>query len=162
MDLKRNRSAVQTYAILFQSQIFFEKKSLCGFPWRVKSPEKWHHLHWKFRDMSKGADPLKASKSRKKFWNSQFLKSNETQEKIILRTFKGPIFSEKCLYYFHCPKKLCIFLPLDTAGQLESADSKHNTISKSLFQDGFISSFRHIFWAMRKMHHTFWKKWPLV
>ena len=77
--------------------------------------------------------------------------------------FKGRIFSEKYWYYFHCPKiVLCsilsfvfwIFPPLDTAVQLESADSKQNTISKSLFQD----SFRHIFWAMRKMHHTFWKK----
>jgi hypothetical protein len=29
-----------------------------------------------------------------------------------------------------------------------------NTISKYLFQD----SFQHIFWAMRKMHHTFWEK----
>ena len=47
-----------------------------------------------------------------------------------------------------------IFPPLDTAVQLESADSKQNTISKSLFQD----SFWHIFWAMRKIHHTFWKK----
>ena len=76
---------------------------------------------------------------------------------------KGPISSEIFWYYFHCPKNvLCsilsfvfwIFPPSDTAVQLESADSKHNTISKSLFQD----SFRHIFWAMRKMHHTFWKK----
>jgi hypothetical protein len=40
---------------------------------------------------------------------------------------------------------------LHTAVQLESADSKQNAISKSLFQD----SFRHIFWAMRKMYHTF-------
>ena len=40
-----------------------------------------------------------------------------------------------------------IFQPLDT-------DSKQNAISKSLFQD----SFRHIFWAMRKMHHTSLKK----
>jgi hypothetical protein len=38
--------------------------------------------------------------------------------------------------------------------QLESADSKQNAISKYLFQD----SFRHIFWAMRKMLHTFCKK----
>ena len=76
---------------------------------------------------------------------------------------KGPISSEKYWYYFHCPKNvLCsilsfvfwIFPPLDTAVQLESADSKQNAISKSLFQD----SFQHIFWAMRKMHHTFWKK----
>ena len=41
---------------------------------------------------------------------------------------------------------------------LKSADSKQNTISKSLFQD----SFRHIFWAMRKIDHTFWKKQPLT
>ncbi len=85
---------------------------------------------------------------------------------ILLKTIaivKGQIFSEKYWYYFHCPKNvLCsilsfvfwIFPPLDTAVQLESADSKQNAISKSLFQD----SFRHIFWAMRKMHHTFWKK----
>ena len=33
-----------------------------------------------------------------------------------------------------------------------------NTISKSLVQD----SFWHIFLAMRKMHHTFWKKQPLT
>ena len=74
---------------------------------------------------------------------------------------KGPIFLEKYWYYFHCPKNvLCsilsfvlwIFPPL--AVELESADSIQNTISKSLFQD----SFRHIFWAMRKMHHTLWKK----
>ena len=77
--------------------------------------------------------------------------------------FRGQISSEKYWYYFHCLKnELCsilsfvfwIFLPLDTAVQLESADSKQITISKSLFQD----SFGHIFWAMRKMHHTFWKK----
>ena len=47
-----------------------------------------------------------------------------------------------------------IFPTLDTAVQLESADSKQNTFSKSLFQD----SFWHIFWAIWKMHHTFWKK----
>ena len=46
-------------------------------------------------------------------------------------------------------------LHLTTAVQLESA--KQNAISKSLLQD----SFRHIFRAMRKMHHTFWKKPPL-
>ena len=51
-----------------------------------------------------------------------------------------------------------IFPPFDTAVQLESADSKQNAISKSLFQD----SFWHIFWAMRKMHHTFWKKQSLL
>ena len=77
--------------------------------------------------------------------------------------FRGQISSEIYWYYFHCPKNvLCsilsfvfwIFPPLDTAVQLESADSKQNAISKSLFQD----SFRHIFWAMRKMHHTFFKK----
>ena len=76
---------------------------------------------------------------------------------------KGRIFSEKYWYYFHCPKNvLCsilsfvfwIFPPLDTAVQLASADSKQKAISKSFFQD----SFRHIFWAMRKMHNTFWKK----
>jgi hypothetical protein len=64
--------------------------------------------------------------------------------------------------YYHCPKNvLCsilsfyfwIFPSLDTEVQLESADSKQKAISLSLFQD----SFRHI-WAMRKMHHTFWKK----
>ena len=76
---------------------------------------------------------------------------------------KGWISSEKYCYHFHCPKNvLCpilsfvfwIFPYLDTAVQLESADSKQNAISKYLFQD----SFRYIFWAMRKMHHTFWKK----
>ena len=80
-----------------------------------------------------------------------------------LITAKGPISSEKYWYYFHCLKNvLCsilsfvfwIFPPLDTAVQLESADSKQNAISKYLFQD----SFQHIFWAMSKMHHTFWKK----
>ena len=73
---------------------------------------------------------------------------------------KGPIFSEKYWYYFHCPQNvLCSILrfvfwtfpPFKTAVQLESDQS---TISKYIFQD----SFRHIFWAMRKMHHTFWKK----
>ena len=77
---------------------------------------------------------------------------------------KGRIFSEKYCYYFHCPKNLLcsilsfvfwIFLPLDTAVQLESADSKQNAISKYLFQD----SFRHIFCQHRgvcnhlSMHH---------
>jgi len=80
-----------------------------------------------------------------------------------MKVTKGPILSEKYWYYFNCPKNVLrsilsfvfwIFPPLDTAVQLESADSKQNTISKSLFQD----SFWHIFWAMRKMHHTFWKK----
>ena len=51
-----------------------------------------------------------------------------------------------------------IFPSLDTAVQLEPADSKYKTISKSLFHD----CFRHIFWTMRKMHHTFWKKRPLA
>ena len=90
-------------------------------------------------------------------------KKGEKYIKIQLFLSKGRIFSEKYWYHFHCPKNvLCcilsfvfwIFPPLDTAVQLESADSKQNAISKSLFQD----SFRHIFWAMRKMHHTFWKK----
>ena len=80
---------------------------------------------------------------------------------------KGPISSENFWYYFHCPKNvLCsilsfvfwIFPPLDTIVQLESADSKENEISKYLFQD----SFWHIFWSMRKMHHSFWKKRPLA
>ena len=84
-------------------------------------------------------------------------------KKIIKFWFKGLIFSEKYWYYFHCPKNVLwsilsfvfwIFPPLDTAVHLESADSKQNAISKNIFQD----SFRHIFWAMRKMHHTFWKK----
>ena len=75
------------------------------------------------------------------------------------------MLSEKYLYYFHCPKKvLCsilsfvfwIFPPLNIA--VQSADSKQNAISKYVFQD----SFQHIFGAMRKMHHTFWKKRPLV
>ena len=75
----------------------------------------------------------------------------------------GPIFSEKYWHYYHCPKNVLrsilsfifwIFPPLDTAVQLESAESKQNANSKSLFQD----SFRLIFWAMRKMHHTFWEK----
>ena len=79
----------------------------------------------------------------------------------------GLISSEIFWYYFHCPKNvLCsilsfvfwIFPPLDTIVQLESADSKENEISKYLFQD----SFWHIFWAMRKMHHSFWKKRPLA
>ena len=70
---------------------------------------------------------------------------------------------------FHCPKNvLCSILsfvfwilpPLDTAAQLESADSKQNAISKSLFQDSYPDP--HIFWAMRNMHYTFWKKRPLV
>ena len=78
-------------------------------------------------------------------------------------TVKGLIFSKNYWYYFNCPKNLpgsivsfviWIFPPSDTAVQLESANSKHHTISKSLFQNNF----RHIFWAMRKMHHTFRKK----
>ena len=47
-----------------------------------------------------------------------------------------------------------IFPPLDTAVQLVSWLYKQNAISKSFFQ----VSFWHIFWAMRKMCHTFWKK----
>ena len=47
-----------------------------------------------------------------------------------------------------------IFPPLDTAVQLESADSKQSAISKYLFQD----IFWHIFLEMRKMHNTFWLK----
>ena len=87
-----------------------------------------------------------------------YLPSPTTGKKLFLK-----VFSEEYWYHFHCPKNvLCsilsfvfwIFPPLDTAVQLESADSKQNTISKYLFQD----SFRHIFWVMRKMHHTFWKK----
>ena len=75
---------------------------------------------------------------------------------------KGPIFLEKNWYYFHCPKNVLrsiltfvfwIFPPSDPAVQLKSADSKQNTIWKYLSQD----SFWHILWAMRKMHHTFWK-----
>ena len=69
--------------------------------------------------------------------------------------FKGPIFSEKYWYYFHCPKNVLpsilsfvfwIFLCSGTAVQLESADSKQNTISKYLFQD----SFQHIFGQWEK------------
>ena len=80
---------------------------------------------------------------------------------LITKEAKGPISLEK--YWFYCLKNVLgsilgcvfwIFPPSDTAVQLESAESKHNTILKSLFQD----SFRHIFWAMRKIHHTFLKK----
>ena len=79
------------------------------------------------------------------------------------RSSKGLIFLEKYWYYFHFPKNelysilsfvFWIFPPLDTAVQLESADSKQNAISKSLFQD----IFWHIFLEMRKMHNTFWLK----
>ena len=63
---------------------------------------------------------------------------------------KGLIFSERYWYYFNCPKNvLCstlsfvfwIFSPSDTALQLESADSKQNPNSKSLFQDSFMAHF---------------------
>ena len=81
----------------------------------------------------------------------------------IIIKYKGRISSEKYWCYFHCPNNglrsisnfvFWIFPASDTAVQLESADSKQNAISKSLIQD----SFPHIFWAMSKMHHTFWKK----
>ena len=99
-----------------------------------------------------------------KLWGNDFPCRQQNQTKPYQT--KSPIFSEKYWYYFRCPKNvLCsilsfvfwIFPPLDTAVQLESADSKQNTISKSLFQD----SFPHFFWAMLKIHHTFWKKRPL-
>ena len=92
-----------------------------------------------------------------------YCKRRQQLEKLRVCKAKGWIFSEKYWHYFHCPKNvLCsilsfvfwIFPPLDTAVQLESADSKQNAISKSLYQDGFW----HIFLAMRKMHLTFWKK----
>ena len=121
----------------------------------------WEATHPSHLDRSKTDWFLKVSKYHRLF----FL---ETPISKKWKKFypKGPIFSEKYWYYFHCPKNVLrsilsfvfwIFPPSDTAVQLESADSKHNTISKSLFQD----SFRHIFWAMRKMPNTFWKKQPL-
>ena len=79
-------------------------------------------------------------------------------------TSKDRIISEKYWYNFHCPTNTLrsilssvfwIFPPSDTA--LQYANSKHNTISKYLYRDNS----RHIFWASRKMHHTFWKKTPL-
>ena len=91
-----------------------------------------------------------------------YLPSPTTGKKLFLK-----VFSEEYWYHFHCPKNvLCsilsfvfwIFPLLDTAVQLESADSKQNAISKSLFQDSFWRNF----WAMRKMYHTFWKKQPLI
>ena len=85
---------------------------------------------------------------------------------IKLLFSKDPMFLEKYWYYFHSPKNVLfsilsfvfwIFPHLDTAVQSESADSKQNAISKYLFQD-MAYSLWHIFWAMRRMHHTFWKK----
>ena len=58
----------------------------------------------------------------------------------VALSVKGRTSLEKYWYYFHCPKNvLCsilsfvfwIFPLLNTAVQLESADSKQNTISKS-------------------------------
>ena len=85
------------------------------------------------------------------------------QSRNISSTLLKVRYSRKNIGIISIAQKMCcvlilsfvfwIFPPLDTAVQLESADSKQNAISKSLFHD----SFRHIFWAMRKMHHTFWK-----
>ena len=110
-------------------------------------------------DLNKKLLPRTKARTLKKFHS----KMSNFEKFVFWTQAKGPIFSEKYWYYFHCPKNVLrsilsfvfwIFPPSDTAVQLESADSKHNTISKYLFQD----SFQHIFWAMREMQHTFWKK----
>ena len=121
----------------------------------------WSPIHNRFKDL------MKSNLNLYKTFACTTIFINLQIDLIIKRDeIKCPIFSEKYWYYFHCPKNVLrsilsfvfwIFPPSDTAVQLESADSKHNTISKSLFQD----SFRHIFWAMRKMHQPFWKKRPL-
>ena len=81
-------------------------------------------------------------------WGNDFPCRQQNQTKPYQT--KSPIFSEKYWYYFRCPKNvLCsilsfvfwIFPPLDTAVQLESADSKQNTISKSLFHYSFSTFF---------------------
>ena len=79
-----------------------------------------------------------------KFRHTDFL-SDCDQDNCAYAT--GGIFSEKYCYYFHCPN--------GTLQCRESADSKPNAISKYIFQDSFL----HM--AMRKKHHTLWKKNPL-
>jgi hypothetical protein len=93
------------------------------------------------------------------FWVSEQWALVKVDFTVEFPKTKGRISLEK--YWYIAQKRsvilrfvFWIFPPLDTAVQLESADSKQNAISKSLFQD----SFWHIFWAMRKRHHTFWKK----
>ena len=89
----------------------------------------------------------------------KFLKkwSNQIQKNELILNWLNLLIlfplPKKCVAYY---SKLCIlnFPALRHCSAVESADSKQNAISKSLFQD----SFRHISWATRKMHHTFWKK----
>ena len=80
---------------------------------------------------------------------------NQNKEDWVTSS-KGPIFSEKYWYYIHCPKNVLrsILVFWIRTRQCSESQLTLNTISKSLFQD----SFRHIFWAMKKMHLTFWKK----
>ena len=84
---------------------------------------------------------------------------------IRIRSLRSDIL-KKILVLFPLPKKcLCsilsfvfwIFPPLYTAVELESADSKQYAISKYLFS-GYFAGDRYILWAMRKTHHTSWKK----
>ena len=42
-------------------------------------------------------------------------------------------------------------------------DANYSKIKSTLmYSFSSIDSFQHIFWAMRKMYHTFWKKQPLI
>ena len=106
-------------------------------------------------------------------WNNLSNSAESKKNAIFAKPLQSTRYSLKVRYsrtnigIISIAQKMCcvlflsfvfwIFPPLDTAVHLESAGSKQNTISKSLFQH----SFRHICWAMRKMHHTFWKKRPL-
>ena len=65
------------------------------------------------------------------------------EKKYTLFQLKVQYSQKKYWYYFHGPKNVVhstltfvfwIFLPLDTAVQLDSVDSKHNTISKIFFR----------------------------
>ena len=63
------------------------------------------------------------------------------------------------MHFSHCPKNVLrsilsfVFWILSECQQ---------TLNRTQFQNLFFQdNVRHIFWAMRKMHHTFWKKQPL-
>ena len=107
-------------------------------------------------------------------WNNLSNSAESKKNAIFAKPLQSTRYSLKVRYsrtnigIISIAQKMCcvlflsfvfwIFPPLDFAVLLESADSKHNTISKYLFQD----SFWHIFGQSEKCNTLSEKKKPLI
>ena len=130
------------------------------FTWQAKViyPKYYKKLKWTLQ--------LFSIETNWKFWCFCFFysfigKTNKNSDFLHVVKVR---YSRKNICILSIAQKMCcvlswaLYFEFSHPRTLKSADSKHTTISRSLFQD----IFRHIFWAMRKMHRIVWKKWPLA